>query len=233
MTYSPAQAGVMTGEDYFTSLGILGASTGMSPIISANKTMPTPDAYSSNLTVAITDSVLKYTQGAAANMQFSYDLGGSYSKLLVLSYFQTGTTWDAQLIGASTNTYSGSQVTQTSAQDFYLGGVYTTQSRIYKRVGTTWGILASDTSIYPMVRGVSAASDSAPVCGVAMYLEDDSQKLFRIFGATSQWFQVVSTTDDTSASFGTVDYQTALVGGGYYSTDTGRMISPFYVWGAS
>ena len=223
----------MTGEDYFTSIGLIGGSTGMVPIISANKTMPTPDAYSSNLTVAITDSVLKYTQGASANMQFSYDLGGSYSKLLVLSYFQTGTTWDAQLIGASTNTYSGSQATQTYAQDFYAGGVYTTQSRIYKRVGTTWGILSSDTSIYPPVRMVDAYSKSAPVCGVAMYLEEDSQKLFRKFGATSQWFQVVHTTDDTSVSFGTVDYQTALVSGGYFSPDTSRMISPFYVWGAT
>ena len=83
------------------------------------------------------------------------------------------------------------------------------------------------------MRWVGAASVNAPVYGAAMYLEEDSQKLFLKFGSTSQWFQVVHTTDDTSASFGTVDYQTAMVSGGYHSTDTGRMIAPFYVWGAS
>tara|TARA_R100000808_G_scaffold6010_1_gene18031 strand:- start:10208 stop:10915 length:708 start_codon:yes stop_codon:yes gene_type:complete len=235
MTYFPLAETHDTGEAYFTSLGILGSSTGMAPIISATTTMPTPDAYSSNLTRTITDSVLKYTQSGASNRQFSYDLGGSYSKLLVLSYFQTGTSYDSQLIGASTNTYSGSQATQVYAQDFYVGGVYSSQSRMYKRAGTAspWTALASDTSIYPLVRWVGAASPSAPVYGAAMYLEEDSQKLFLKFGSTSQWFQVIHTTDDTSASFGAVNYQTAMVSTGYYSTDTGRMITPFYVWGAS
>jgi hypothetical protein len=238
MTYSPAQAGVMTGEDYFTSLGLIGGATGMAPIISANKTMPSADAYASSLTMTITDSVQKYVQSGSANRQFSYDLGGSYSKLLVLTYFQTGTSYDAQLIGTSTNTYSGSQATQAYTQDFYLGGVYSggvssNQSRIYKNVGGSWSTLSDDTSIYPTCRGTGAASATAPVYGAAMYFEEDVQKLFLKFGTTSQWFQVLSTTDDTSASFGTVDYQTVVVSTGYFSTDTGRMISPFYVWGAA
>ena len=236
MTYFPLAETHDTGEAYFTSLGLLGASTGMAPIISATTTMPTSDAYSSNLTRTITDSVQKYVQSGGDNRQFSYDLGGSYSKLFVLSYFQTGTSYDSQLIGASTNTYSGSQSTQVYVQDFYAGGVFSSQSRIYKRAGTAspWSTLASDTSIYPLVRWVSAAdSKKAPAYGIAMYFEEDVQKQFLKFGTTSQWFQVLSTTDDTSASFGTVNYQTAMVSTGYHSTDTGRMITPFYVWGAA
>ena len=229
MTYFPLAETHDTGTAYFESLGLIGGSTGMAPIISATTTMPSPDAYASNLTIAVTDSVLKYTQASASNKQFSFNLGASYSKLLIVSYFHTGTSTDFQAIGASTETWSGSQATQNYGFKFYLGGVYGTQARVYKNEtdGGAWSTLASDTTIYPEVDGASS-----PVYGCAMYFEEDVQKQFFKFGSTSQWLRVFSLTDDTSASFGSTDFQTILLGTGHDTGDVGRQIAPFYVWGA-
>ena len=228
MTYSPAQTGVMTGEDYFTSIGLIGGATGMAPIISANKTMPSVDAYSSGLTVAITDSVLKYTTTGSGET-LSYSLGATYDKVLGLCYFQMGTSLDTQGLIVSENDYSGSQTGQY-IQDSYVLWNYPygahDKMRSYKRVGTTYTHLSTDATI--------CGGNDVPYShayGLAMYCEKGNpgvQKYFMKDGSTSQWFQIFSTAD---GAFET-GFQSVGVDTSWGSGDVGRMIAPFYVWGA-
>jgi len=231
MTYSPAQAGIMTGEDYFTSIGLIGGATGMAPIISADTTIPAVDAYCSGLTVAITDSVIKYTQTAAANAnrQMSWSLGATYDKVFGLCYFQMGTSLDLQGFMVSENDYSGSQA-DNYVQDAYTFWNYPyggyDKMRLYKRVGVTWTFIAEDTTI--------CGGDDVPYShayGLAIYCEKGNpgvQKCFMKDGSTSQWIQIWSTAD---GAFET-GFQSFSITTGYNQTNVGRMISPFYVWGS-
>ena len=228
MTFSPAQAGIQDGTDYFTSIGILGGSTGMAPLISANKTMPAVDAYSSNLTVAVTDSVLKYTQAGTDNKGMSWNLGATYSKALAVAYFQFGTSTDIQGLVLSEDAPTGSQATQNYLDNYMriLAYSYGSETRLQKRISTTYTTLASDTTI------VTDNAVTSPAYGMAIYAEVGDpgvQKIFYKFGSTSQWIQIASGTDGAL----TTGFQSVGVDTGYSSGQIGRMISPFYVWGAS
>ena len=219
----------MTGEDYFTSLGLIGGSTGMSPLISANKTIPAVDAYSSELTVAVTDSVLKYTQTTtSANRGMSWNLGATYSKALAVSYFQFGTSTDLQGVVLSEDAPTGSQATQDYLDNYMriLAYSYGSETRLQKRISTTYTTLASDTTI------VTDNAVTSPAYGMAIYAEVGNpgvQKIFYKFGSTSQWIQIASGTDGAL----TTGFQSVGVDTGYYTGKVGRMISPFYVWGAA
>ena len=219
----------MTGEDYWTSLGILGASTGMKPIISANKTIPAVDAYSSQLTVAVTDSVLKYTQTTSTiNRYVNWNLGATYDKVLGLCYFQMGTSQDTQGLLFSENTYTGSQATQDYPQDIYRWQNYayssTTACWLYKLVGASGTKIGEDLTI--------CVNDDlySHAYGLALYCEKGNpgvQKCFMRDGSTSQWIQILSTTDGAF----TTGFQSIGILTGAASGQVGRMISPFYVWG--
>ena len=221
----------MTGEDYFTSLGILGASTGMVPLISANKTIPAVDAYSSQLTVAVTDSVLKYTQTTSgSNRQCSWNLGATKSKLLMVSYFNIGTSLDSQGLFLSQDTWSGSQGTQAYLDNAYYFINYPYQSNnkvsILKVVSTSHGWLANDATI--------CVNDDAFAhsYGLAFYCEDHVQKAWVKMGSASQWIQIFSLTDE-SLDIAGFPFQSVGIHNGYSSGNVGRVISPFYVWGAA
>ena len=231
MTYSPAQAGVMDGTDFFSSIGLIGGSTGMAPIISANKTMPAVDAYASDLTVAVTDSVLKYTQAGTSNKGMSWNLGATYSKALAVSYFQFGTSTDLQGVVLSEDAPTGSQATQDYLDNYMRIMAYSyapggKKTGLQKRISTTYTTLASDTTIYPDDAATSHAY------GMAIYAEVGDpgvQKIFYKFGSTSQWIQIASGADGAL----TTGFQSVGVDTGYYTGKVGRMISPFYVWGAA
>ena len=228
MTFSPAQAGIQDGTDYFTSIGILGGSTGMAPLISANKTMPAVDAYSSNLTVAVTDSVLKYTQAGTDNKGMGWNLGATYSKALAVAYFQWGTSLDIQGLVLSEDAPTGSQATQNYLDNYMriLAYSYGSETRLQKRISTTYTTLASDTTI------VTDNAVTSPAYGMAIYAEVGNpgvQKIFYKFGSTSQWIQIASGTDGAL----TTGFQSVGVDTGYHAGKVGRMISPFYVWGAA
>jgi len=233
MTYSPAQAGVMTGEDYFTSLGILGASTGMSPIISANKTIPAVDAYSSQLTVAVTDSVLKYTQTTSgSNRQCSWNLGATKSKLLMVSYFNIGTSLDSQGLFLSQDTWSGSQGTQAYLDNayYFINYPYASNNKVgmLKVVSSSHAWLTSGTDATICVNDDAFAHSY----GLAFYCEDHVQKAWVKMGSTSQWVQILSLTDESLDIAGT-PFESVGIHTGYSSGNIGRVISPFYVWGAA
>jgi hypothetical protein len=72
----------------------------------------------------------------------------------------------------------------------------------------------------------------SPVYGMAVYAEDGNpgvQKGWIKFGSTSQWFQLFSGIEgDLTSGFQTVGVTT-----GYATGNVGRMIAPFYVWGAA
>ena len=232
MTFSPAQAGIQTGEDYWTSIGILGASTGMSPIISANTTIPAVDAYSSQLSVAVTDSVLKYTHTTgSSNRQCSWNLGATKSKLLAISHFNMGTSLDIQAIFLSQDTYSGSQGTQAYFDNayYFANYPYSTNNNVgmLKVVSTTHAWLTSGTDATICVNDDPFAHSY----GLAFYSADHVQKAFLKVGSTSQWIQIFSLTDESLDVAG-VPFQSVGIQTGHGSGQIGRMISPFYVWGA-
>jgi len=222
MTYSPAQAGVMTGEDYFTSQGLIGGSTGMSVILNYNPVMVTPDAYSSSLTRSVTNSVLKITTGGVGD-QCSWALGDTYDKVLGICYIHGGTNGDFAGIGFSENAYSGSQ-SGSFIEDAYNYGCSNTACIGYVHNGSSWAAAASDTTIFNDV----VSAPNSPAFGVATYLEDNVQKVYYKFGSESQWVQIFSETDGTNTN----GYQSLTAGTPYHSGKIQRFISPIMVWGA-
>jgi hypothetical protein len=227
MTYSPAQAGIMTGTDYFRSVGVL--QDGMAPIISSNKTMPTPDARANALTQTVTGTVLKSVQDSTnlAGRHYSFELGTTYDKVLGITYLH-GKNFHA--LGFSENSYSGDQATQDYVQDMYFASFYQSGTETYtkeinlnKRDGTTYTALGTDTTI-----AQDLSNTYHQFCGVAIYLEDDVQKAFYKMGGQSQWVQMFSTTDGALTS----GFQSVMIFTGQYSGNTERQIAPFMVWGA-
>ena len=229
MTYSPAQAGVMTGEDFFTSLGLIGGSTGLAPLISANKTIPAVDAYSSQLAApAITDSVLKYTQNSNGNLAVSWNFA-LMDKVLGLCYFHQGTNADIQGLWFSENTYTG-----TPSGTYYEDGynfrnhVFGSADRVelQSRVGATAATVGSDLTICVDDDPFSHAYGLALNCKKG---NPGVQKCYVKYGSTSQWFRWFSATDGNF----TTGFQSFGILTGYYAGNVGRMISPFYVWGVA
>ena len=133
MTFSPAQAGVMTGEDYFTSIGLIGGSTGMEVLpCSMPSAMVAPYGYRDTITPTVTGSVLKGVSTATEDKHMGWNLDGgdgstTYTKALGVAYLcsngdvmcHMGFSNDAITSGADTdfldNHYSGG-VRQYSAQ---------------------------------------------------------------------------------------------------------------------
>ena len=213
---------------YFREIGIVGGSTGLSPIIRGGNTIPPLDAYASGTTFDITDNVLKCTAGGGVNFHCSWDLGGSFDKVFALGYFVWGTVLDVQAIIVSENTYSGSQATQNYMDDYArnLAYSYSAEMRLQKRIGGTYTNLGTDTTIYPY-----KDAPTAPAYGLALYAESGDpgvQKGWIQFGSTSEWFELYSATDGALTS----GFQTVGIEMGYNAGNVGRMITPFYVWGA-
>jgi len=229
MTYHPLAETHDTGEAYWERLGILGSSTGMAPIISADTTIPSVDAYTNNQTIAITDSVLKYTlTGGNANREFSWSLGATYSKVLAVSYFQWGSTMDLQGLAISEDAYTGDQGNPNYMDNYirFMAYSYGNEMRLQKRVGGSYTTYGTDTTIYPEIAAYS------PAYALAVYAEVGDpgvQTGWIKFGSTSQWFQLFSGIEGDL----TTGFQTVGVGVGYTGGNVGRMISPFYVWGAA
>ena len=214
MTYSPAQAGVQTGEDYFTSIGILGSSTGMKPILSMPTVLLAPDGYRDGTTVTTTDSVVSQVGTSDDWMNWNFlDSGStSYSKVLCIGY-GIGNSFG---ITVSENAYTGAQT------GVYFLDVYQWRSdgKLYSNNGTSWVNFATD--------GTYTTNDNLktnPIIGLAMYLETDQvQKTFMRTGSGS-WVQVLSTTDSANGSAG---YKAV---GFYDYNSTKRVVAPLMAWG--
>ena len=234
MTYHPLAETHDTGTAYFESIGLLGGSTGMAPLLVGNTTFPTPDGSGPDLTTTIVDSGLKFTFGTAGNSDrvYQFNLASTMEKVLIVGYFHGGDLNTGGLL-AGTDTHSGT--ISSMVVDCYHGGTssYNTQEwmNIRKIVGpSTYTQLATDATIY-----VETDDPFSQVFGIALYCDSasgsESQKLFMKAGATSQWIQVISTTDSEAAcntGFNAVGAHLS-----YFNSDTGFQICPFYVWGAA
>ena len=88
MTYIPLAETYDCGTAYWESLGLLGSSTGMKPILSLPTALTIPDAYTSGLTVAVNDSVVTQTTSGDDWVSWNFlDSGSrSYSKVLAVGY---------------------------------------------------------------------------------------------------------------------------------------------------
>ena len=231
MTYSPAQAGVMDGTDFFTSIGLIGGSTGMAPLPCSMPTaMVAPYGYRDTITPTVTGSVLKGLSGAGneyRNMGWNLDGGDgstSYTKALGIAYLvanggvmcHIGFSNDALASGANASDIDNN----------YSGGV-----RHYAGAGATiWARDGSDSVVGADTTILTFQTASSPVTGVAFYVEDDVQKLYLKKGSGSQWILVLSTTDTTFS--GTPFKSFGYIYAAYSSGKTCRMITPVMVWGA-
>jgi len=214
MTYSPAQAGVMTGEDYFTSIGLIGGATGMKPILSMPTVLSAPDGYRDGTTVTITDSVAKQTAGLDCWLNWNFlDSGStSYSKVLSIGYG----IGDYFAITVSENAYTGAQA------GAYFDDCYQWRSdgKLYSASGGSWVNFSTDATYTPNNNLVTN-----PIIGIASYLETDQvQKTFFRTGS-SDWVQVLSTTSSNTGSNG---FKCV----GFYDYATGkRVVAPVMAWG--
>ena len=235
MTYHPLAETHDTGEAYFTSLGLLGGSTGMAPLLVGNTTFPTPDGSGPDLTTTIVDSGLKFTFGTAGSSDrvYQFNLAATMEKVLIVGYFHGG---DLNTVGlmAGTDTHSGT--ISSMVVDMYHGGSSAHSANMYMSIRKifsptpTYTYLATDTSIF-----VETDDPFSQVFGIALYCDSasgsESQKLFMKAGSTSQWIQVISTTDsEATCNTGFNAVGTHL---SYYNNETGYQICPLRVWGVA
>jgi len=219
MTYFPLAETHDTGTAYFESLGLIGGSTGMEPLLVCNSTITAPDFTSlpAGNAITITDSVAECT-GSSGGYDFRYAAWSfaTSTKLLAVSYFHRNT-----MLGFAT----GTGVVGTNNQGYYAYTPGSTAFQIKKAYGG-YSTIGEDTTIQDL------QAVTAHVYGIALYVDASSntQTLFAKFGTESQWFQVVTTSDDESA----LDDVTCMYVGstGGPGGTVSRVISPIMVWGA-
>ena len=229
MTYSPAQAGIMTGEDFFTSIGLIGGSTGMNLLpCSMPKTITTPDGYNNGYTISITDSVI----GSSDSSVFcSWNLDGgdgstTYDKTLVLGYLKNNASILSGF-GVSNTVFPA----DTSNNSLEAGTLNTTFAGMYAHLNAltlsqyTAGPTLTNHDTHTDIQNESRAYD--PVSGVALYSEVGApgvQKSFYKMGGRSQWIQIASETETQLVSATMYWY-------GCATTAVSRLISPVMTWG--
>ena len=226
MTYSPAQVGIQDGTDYFTSLGLIGGSTGMKVLpCSMPRVLTAPDGTSTGDTFTLTDSVYKVVGGlAGASWNLDGDDGSTaYTKTLVVGYLHGNDTVLCGL-GVSEDLYGTDYGTTDSWTNTLMMSSrdWTNALEIFRwNASSVQGVVASDTTIY------SNLTAPYPLFGVAFYSEAGSpgvQKGFVKFGSESQWFQVHSVTQ-------TQGNQKSLMFFANYFSSTARLVTPVMAWG--
>ena len=209
MSYAPSTFHAGTGEDFFRKEGFL--VDGMAPLISARYTIPAFDDYDGTA-VTITNSVAKSASGEAYSWS-GWDLAAAKTKLLAIAYVHPATT-DIVGIGFHNGTLPTSTL-QDSYQAFYYGQQAKTELGKYTAGG--YGELETEAAI----RQDDAAT--VPVWGIALYVEDDIQKVF-VKSGTANWLQVLADTDEDHDSF-----QSFFL---WHDGTSARYITPMMVWGS-
>ena len=217
MSFAPSTFHAGTGEDFFRQEGFL--VDGMEPLLGCDPLITTPDFTSlpTGNAIAITDSVAKCTGSSGSyDFRFAAWTFATSTKLLAMGYFHRDT-----MLGLAT----GTGVVGTNDQGYYG---YTPGSTAFelKKASGGYSTIGSDTTIQNLQQPY------AHVYGMALYVDaaSNTQKLFAKVGTKSQWFQVVATSDDTSA----LDDVTCMYVGstGAPGGTVSRFISPIMVWGS-
>ena len=220
----------MTGEDYFTSLGLIGGATGMAPLPCSMPTaMVAPYGYRDTITPTVTGSVLKGVSTATEEKHMGWNLDGgdgstTYTKALGVAYLISDGE-EMCHIGFSNDALASGAVAD-AVDNYYCGGVRqdapNTGTGIWRKDGSAT-VLSTDSTINTYQEATS------PITGIAFYVEDDVQKLYLKKGSTSQWILVVSLTDSTFS--GTPFKSFAQMYAAVLDAKTTRMVTPVMVWG--
>lgn len=214
MTYHPLAETHDTGTAYFESLGLIGGSTGMVPLISSTTTFPSYTGEYGTPTPAITDSVLKYGSGAGSSY-VGYDFSEAMDQCLGIVYCsghgESKIGFQAAAIDTSGDMTAG-----------YIGGFNDGITRLFEKTGS-WDQIGDDQTIG------QDESVNAPIWGMAIYV-NGATGVIKVFikSGSAQWIQVLTATDDpvTNSTFLSCLVRTSP------SADT-RLVTPFYVWGAT
>ena len=214
MTYHPLAETHDTGTAYFESLGLIGGSTGMAPLIVGDTTYPAFDS-TAGTAITITDSVAEAGTAFAASVA-AYDVSGK-SKILFLSYQHTGASTYGVGVGIHDSTTYAMDAT---CKDVYQFVTYDTATELYKTTGAspTWTELASDSTI------ANATTVTTNVVGMAIYADGTNVKTFIKWGSTSQWIPLQSVSDSTFTNFDQVYLK--------FFGQNARFITSVMCWGA-
>ena len=215
MTYFPLAETHDTGAAYFESLGLIGGSTGLAPLITNNTTIAAfTDSDGTALT--ITDSVAYSASGAAASWA-GYNLGSSITKGLCIAYVKPNTS-NYIGVGFHTSTLPSGALEDSYEAAFDGAGSHT---ELNKYVSDTLTSVQTDANIYQNDSGDSS------VWGIGLYVDvdNDIQKAF-IKSGLNQWIEILADDDDahTDSTFQS-----------FYLRHYGeycRFICPIYCWGA-
>jgi hypothetical protein len=209
MSYAPSTFHAGTGEDFFRKEGFL---DGMAPLITARYTIPAFDD-SDGTALTITDSVAKAAVGAEASWA-GYNLSASKTKLLAIAYVHPCTSNYIGL-GFHTSTLPTDELQDAYEATFDGAGGHSELGK-YVTDGTYTAVQTDDTIYQNDV--VTTA-----VWGIALYVEDDIQKVF-IKSGTANWLQVLADTDPDHDSFQSFYLR-------HYG-ESARFVSPIYCWGS-
>jgi len=220
MTYQPLAETYDTGTAYFESLGLIGGSTGMVPLVVGSSTFPALDDYDGTA-LTITDSVAK-SATAGASSWAGWNLSSAITKCLIVAYEAPGTSQYTG-VGVGSGTLPTTSLQNDYATMHYPPGSLLNIGKHVTNGGTTWTTIGSEATIF------QDDVVTAAVWGIAFYVDADNdiQRTFLKSG-TAQWLQVLETADDSSAS-GLTSFQSVFL---RHEGSDCRFITPIMCWGA-
>jgi hypothetical protein len=220
MTYFPLAETHDTGTAYFESIGLIGGSTGMVPLVTGATTFPTPDAVTAS-PPTITDSVCKWIAGNS-DSGIAWDFPSAISKGLAITYV-------TQCTGYARMEFSN-DAAGTSFPDHYYEAQYHGNGNATKILkqnpSLTYTVLATETTIY------QENNVTQPFWGLGLYVDGSgSDSVVKVFvkSGISQWIEVLSATDSSGATEISTFNSFCLAN----FNNNSRNVTPLMVWGVA
>ena len=223
MTYFPLAETHDTGTAYFESIGLLGGSTGMVPLVTGSTTFPTPDqktAWPSHTPPTITDSVCAWV-GGNSDSAIAWDFPSAISKGLAITYVHQCTGYVRMEFS---NDAAGTSLPDHYYEAQFWGGGNATKI-LKQNPSLTYTTLGTETTIY------QEDNVTQPLWGLGLYVDGSgSDSVVKVFlkSGTAQWIEVLSATDSSGATEISTFNSFCLAN---YNKNS-RNVTPLMVWGS-
>tara|TARA_R100000049_G_C1925946_1_gene70408 strand:+ start:412 stop:1059 length:648 start_codon:yes stop_codon:yes gene_type:complete len=215
MTYFPFSQTAETGEAYFTSIGLIGGSTGLAPLITNSSSITAfSDSDGTALIINGANAVGGDKQNAVNAVSWSgYNFGSAITKGLIVAQVMPSAS-DYIGVGFHTGTLPTGALEDSYESRFNGAG---SASELHKYVGDTASVITSATTYQ------NDWADQT-VFGIGIYVDGDNdvQKFFQKTGG--QWVEVISGAADDHDSFQSCYLRS--------TAESCRFICPIYCWGA-
>jgi len=217
MTYIP-----ITNDDigYFTSMGLIGGTTGMIPLLSFRDEMTAPDAWETTQGLPVVTDTIMVAPNASTSGYNSYTLpaAGGYDKVLMVAY-GFGRKFG---VAIGETAFTGVQTGNFFVDSFIWRSA---DCALYSTAGGVFVLIATDATMT-----MNSEVNATPILGVAVYADNSSgAQVQRTFlRTTGGWCPVLT---EASANLGTDVFKAVAVFSDSASTNVMHCVTPLLAWG--